>query len=96
MPFKGAVGDEVTVYKIRNWDDGQSKFAVATADPTSFRLTPKTVYYRQRILRGGREVYVTAGGREDIVAGKTIRVWGSERDGVLIAEAVSVITAEGR
>jgi glycopeptide antibiotics resistance protein len=96
MPFKGAVGDEVTVYKIRGWDDGQSKFAVATADPTTFRLTPGTVYYRQRILRGGREVYVTPGNREDIVAGKTIRVWGSERDGVLVAEAVCVITAERR
>ena len=96
MPFKGAVGDEVTVYRIRSWDDGKSKFAVATADPTTFRLTPETVYYRQRILRGGREVYVTPGSREDIVAGKTIRVWGAERDGVLVAEAVCVITANGR
>ena len=96
MPFKGAVGDEVTVYKIRSWDDGKSKFAVSTADPATFRLTPETVYYRQRILRGGREVYVTPGNREDIVAGKTIRVWGSERDGVLVAAAVCVITANGR
>jgi glycopeptide antibiotics resistance protein len=96
MPFKGAVGDEVTVYKIRSWQDDRSKFAVATADPATFRLTPETVYYRQRILRGGREVYVTPGSREDIVAGKTIRVWGSEREGVLVAEAVCVITAAGR
>ncbi len=96
MPFKGAVGDEVTVYKIRSWEDGRSTFAVATADPATFRLTPETAYYRQRILRGGREVYVTPGSRDDIVAGKTIRVWGSERDGVLVAEAVCVITAERR
>jgi hypothetical protein len=96
MPFKGAVGDEVTVYKIRSWDDGKSKFAVSTPDPATFQLTPTTVYYRQRILRGGREVYVTPGNREDIVAGKTIRVWGSQRDGVLVAEAVCVITANGR
>jgi len=96
MPFKGAIGDEVTVYKIRSWDDGKSKFAVSTADPATFRLTPTTVYYRQRILRGGREVYVTPGSREDIVAGKTIRVWGSEREGVLVAEAVCVITTQGR
>jgi hypothetical protein len=72
MPFRGAVGDEVTVYKIRSWEDGRSKFAVATADPTTFRLTPTTVYYRQRITRGGREVYVTPGNREDIVVGKTM------------------------
>jgi hypothetical protein len=45
---------------------------------------------------GRREVYVTPGNREDIVAGKTIKVWGSERDGVLVAETVCVITANGR
>ena len=96
VPFKGVTGDEVTVYKTRTWQQGQSIFAVGTTDQARFLLSPRTVFYRQRILRGGREVYLTAGSREDIVAGRTVRVWGSEVDGALVADAVCIITTERR
>jgi hypothetical protein len=69
---------------------------VGTTDQARFLRTPRTVFYRQRILRGGREVYLTAGSREDIVAGRSVRVWGSEQDGVLVAGVVCIITAERR
>ena len=41
-------------------------------------------------------MYLTAGSRDDIVAGKTVRVWGSEVDGALVADVVCIITAERR
>ena len=96
LPFRGVAGNEVTVYKTRTWQQGQSMFAVGTTDEVRFLLSPRTVFYRQRILRGGREVYLTAGSREDIVAGRSVRVWGSEQDGVLVADVVCIITAERR
>jgi hypothetical protein len=96
MPFKGVAGDEVVLYKIRTWQQGEARMAVGTADPARLFVSPKTVFFRQRILRGGSEVYLTAGSREDIVAGRTVRVWGSEGDGALVADVVCIITAERR
>jgi hypothetical protein len=96
MPFKGVVGDDVVVYKIRSWQDGKSTIAVSTADEATFRLTPGTAFFRQRILRAGQEVYVTPGSRGDIAERKTVSIWGSVQDGVLVADVVCVITTERR
>ena len=83
MPFKGVTGDDVTVYKIRTWQDGKALMAVSTSEEARFLLVPTTAFYRQRILRGGKEVYVTPGRREDIVPGKLVSVWGPQQNGVL-------------
>ncbi len=55
-------------------------------------MTPDTVFYKKRILKGGREVYVTPGSRNDLAAKVMLDVWGRTQDGVVVTDVVCINT----
>ena len=95
-PFKGVIGNEVVVHKITRIEKGSSIMAFGSGTEARFRLSPRTVFYKQRIRKGGRDVYLSGGSRDDIIAGRIIRVWGEMRDGTLVADVVCVVQVERR
>jgi glycopeptide antibiotics resistance protein len=83
--IKGIIGDDVALNKIAVSQDGSKMFAVTTMIEERFRLTPETVFYKRRILQGGREVSIFASSRNDLVTRAAVDVWGRRKDGVLEA-----------
>ena len=95
-PFRGVIGNEVVVHKIMRIEKGNSIMAFGSGTEARFRLSPRTVFYKQRIRKGGRDVYLSGGSRDDIVADRIIRVWGGVQDGTLVADVVCVVQVERR
>jgi hypothetical protein len=65
---------------------------VTTAIEGKFRITPETVFYSKRILKGGRKVIVAAGNRNDLTLPVMVDVWGRMQGDILIAETVCINT----
>jgi hypothetical protein len=87
---KSVVGDDVVIYKTEKMRSGSSMFARSTKVEEAFRLSAETSFFRKRILRGGQEVYVLPGSRDDLAARASIQVWGRVQDGRLEAAVVCV------
>jgi glycopeptide antibiotics resistance protein len=88
--IKGIVGDDVAVNKIAESQDGNKMFAFTTTIEERFRLTPETVFFKKRILKGGREVSIFAGNRNDLGLRIMVEVWGRRQDGIVKAELVCI------
>lgn len=87
---KGVDGDVVVIYKIEKMTSGSSRLARSTRVEQTFRLSASTTFYKKRILRGGQEVYLQAGGREDLVERASVQAWGRAQNGQFVAEVVCI------
>lgn len=85
---KSVTGDEVVITKIKQWKEGSEYFSVSTSIEQTFRLDSGTFFYKKRILRRGKEVYLLPGARSDITERTEVRVWGLMQGDTCVAEVV--------
>ena len=85
---KSVAGDEIVITKIEKWKEGSQYFSVSTSIEQTFRLDPGTSFYKKRVLRGGKEVYLLPGARSDITERTMVQVWGLVQGDTCLAEVV--------
>ncbi|MBN2414511.1 VanZ family protein [bacterium] len=88
---KRVTADTVVINKIETWREGSGLFSVSTGIEQTFLLTSETTFRTKHILRGGQEVHLLHGTREEVVEQVLVQVWGREQAGAFVAEVVCCI-----